>query len=314
MRCPETEDVVAACQNILRAAQAVLAAKKVSGARMRDIARSAGISLGTLHYYFPSKTGLYLAVLDEMQKFFELRQRQLMSHDLDAAGKIQLFFDQQRQLLEEQAQAEAVFLDFWGHALVDADVRDKILSMYGAWRRDIGVAIEQGVSGGEFDAGRAVVAPHLFVALLEGIAVQYLPDRSSLDLEEVFQSANQLMLAWLQGGQAASVRQPPKTAPHSRRKPYPTDLTVSQWKDIEPLFRPAKAGGRPRTTDLREIVNALLYLAAGGGSWRMLPHDFVGWQTVYAYCRLWNTDGTLKKIGAVLGVDFSRLRSDQWKN
>jgi AcrR family transcriptional regulator len=303
MKNSPSPEVIFARQRIVQAAQLVLASKKVSGTRMREIARYAGISQGTLHYYFPSKTGLYLAVLDEMQKYFETRQKQLLSHDLDPAGKIRLFSDQQHQLLVEAPPEEEIFLDFWGHAMVDPDVREKILSMYAAWRRDISLAIEQGVQSGEFDPDQAWVAPYLIVALLEGIALQYLPDKTQMDLEEIFQSVNRLIFDWLRGDHMSAVAS-------ATRKPYPSDLSEAQWLQIASLLGSAKVGGRPRTTDVREIVNALLYLSSCDCSWRMLPHDFPGWQKVYAYYRLWRVDGVLEKLSAILEIDLIRKGDD----
>jgi AcrR family transcriptional regulator/transposase len=299
-----SQEMFFARQKIIRAAQNVLASKKVSGTRMRQIAQKAGISQGTLHYYFPSKTGLLLAVLDEMQKFFELRQKQLLANELGATGKINLFSDQQKQLLLQYPQLEEIFLDFWGHALINPDIRDKTISMYAAWRRDILLAIQQGVESGEFDPVQAKITPYLFVALLEGIALQYLLDKSQIDLEQAFQSINQMMIHWLRGDCAGDEQDGNMSAVRPGRKPYPTDLNEKQWSRVSPLLDPPKDGGRPRTTDLRQIVNALLYTVTCGCPWRMLPHDFPGWQTVYAYYRLWNTNGTMEKIGAVLGVDF----------
>ena len=142
--------------------------------------------------------------------------------------------------------------------------------------------------------------------MLEGIALQYLPDKSQIDLEQAFQAVNQMMIHWLQGDCAGYDRQVQVGTGRPRRKPYPTDLNEAQWSQVAPLLNPAKEGGRPRSTDLREIVNALLYALSCGCPWRMLPHDFPGWQTVYAYYRLWNTDGTLEKIGAAIGVDFCK--------
>lgn len=81
---------------------------------------------------------------------------------------------------------------------------------------------------------------------------------------------------------------------------YPTDLTDDQWSLLEPLLPPAKSGGRPRSTDLRQVVNALLYILMGGIAWRLLPHDFPKWQTVYHYFRQWRDDGTLEGINQVL--------------
>lgn len=81
---------------------------------------------------------------------------------------------------------------------------------------------------------------------------------------------------------------------------YPTDLSDDQWYLIAPLFAPAKPGGRPRSTDLRQVVNALLYILMGGIAWRSLPHDFPKWKTVYHYFRQWRDDGTLEHINQTL--------------
>jgi putative transposase len=55
---------------------------------------------------------------------------------------------------------------------------------------------------------------------------------------------------------------------------YPTDLTEAEWIILAPLIPAAKPGGRPRTTDMREVVNAILYRLRSGCQWRMLPTDF----------------------------------------
>jgi len=94
------------------------------------------------------------------------------------------------------------------------------------------------------------------------------------------------------------------------RTPYPTDLTDEQWKLIEPLLPPAKPGGRPRETDLREVFNALLYLNRSGCSWRMLPHEFPPWQTVYDYFRAWIDSGVWHEILVELRIEV-RLESNR---
>lgn len=81
-----------------------------------------------------------------------------------------------------------------------------------------------------------------------------------------------------------------------RRKPYPSDLTDEQWAMLEPLLPRPSRRGRPRKTDLREIVNALFYHAREGGTWRALPHDFPPWRTVYNYFQWWTWDGTWQKV------------------
>jgi len=68
-----------------------------------------------------------------------------------------------------------------------------------------------------------------------------------------------------------------------RKKRYPTDLTNKQWKLIKDLLPPEKPGGRHRETNLREVINAIFYVLLGGIPWRMLPHDFPPYNTVYGY-------------------------------
>jgi putative transposase len=72
-----------------------------------------------------------------------------------------------------------------------------------------------------------------------------------------------------------------------RRAHSPSDMSNQQWAILEPLIPPAKPGGHPRTTDMREVINAILYLDRTGGQWRALPHDFPPWSTVWTYFRTW---------------------------
>ncbi len=87
------------------------------------------------------------------------------------------------------------------------------------------------------------------------------------------------------------------------RTAYPSDLTDAQWALLEPLIvRPRRADGRgrPPAVNLREVVNAVLYVLHEGCRWRALPHDFPAWQTVYWYFARWTDEGTLVQINDVL--------------
>jgi transposase len=84
------------------------------------------------------------------------------------------------------------------------------------------------------------------------------------------------------------------------RKPYPTDLTAAEWALLEPLVPVPKPGGRPARPSRRELLNAMLYLARSGEAWRLLPHDFPAWGTVYHYFRQGRMDGSWERIHAAL--------------
>jgi transposase len=70
-----------------------------------------------------------------------------------------------------------------------------------------------------------------------------------------------------------------------RARRYPTDLTDEEWALILPFLPLVAARGRKTATDLRDVLDALRYLARTGGGWRMLPNDFPPWQTVYWWFR-----------------------------
>jgi transposase len=81
---------------------------------------------------------------------------------------------------------------------------------------------------------------------------------------------------------------------------YPSDLTNQEWAILESLIPAAKSGGRPRTVDMREVINAILYLDRTGCQWRALPRDFPPWPTVWTYFRTWRNDGTWERIHTAL--------------
>lgn len=85
-----------------------------------------------------------------------------------------------------------------------------------------------------------------------------------------------------------------------KRKPYPFDLTNAQWNRLKRLLPEPKPGGRPRSVDLREVLNGIFYIVRGGNSWRMMPHDLPPWSTCYDYFRKWRNDGLWQRINDTL--------------
>ena len=73
----------------------------------------------------------------------------------------------------------------------------------------------------------------------------------------------------------------------AERKSYPSDLTDEQWELVQPVLARTGTWGRPRTVDLRAVINALLYLVRTGCPWDYLPHDFPHRSTVRYYFDKW---------------------------
>ena len=94
------------------------------------------------------------------------------------------------------------------------------------------------------------------------------------------------------------------TRPHYERRGcrYASDLNDAEWALIAPLMPLPNRIGRPRKTDLREVVNALLYMASSGGAWRLLPKDFPPFSTVQKYFWRWRDEGLLRTISNELAM------------
>src|SRR5207247_6357033 len=85
------------------------------------------------------------------------------------------------------------------------------------------------------------------------------------------------------------------------RRPYRTDLSDARWALIEPMLSAWRAGRvglgiSPIQHDLREIVNAILYVNRTGIAWEYLPHDFPPYKTVHGYFALWEKEGATEAI------------------
>lgn len=88
---------------------------------------------------------------------------------------------------------------------------------------------------------------------------------------------------------------------------YASDLTDREWELIAPFIPPPKRVGRPRKVDMREVMNALLYMATTGCQWRMLPKDFPPPSTVQRYFYDWRDSGLLQTMRFMLAMETREL-------
>ena len=82
----------------------------------------------------------------------------------------------------------------------------------------------------------------------------------------------------------------------NRRKAYSTDLTDYQWECVKEYVTVRGKVGAPTTTNLREVLNAILYLVRNGCTWQDLPEGFPPKSTVFYYFKKWERDGTWQRI------------------
>src|SRR3954466_15665124 len=86
----------------------------------------------------------------------------------------------------------------------------------------------------------------------------------------------------------------------AKSKRYPSDPTRTQWKRLKRLLPKAKPGGRPRSVDLREVLNGIFYISRGGCAWRMVPKAPPPWSTCCDHFRKWRKDGTWARLNDAL--------------
>src|SRR5918998_5308175 len=92
------------------------------------------------------------------------------------------------------------------------------------------------------------------------------------------------------------------------KKSYSTDLTDAEWGRLELHVPPSNNRGRPKTHSSREILNAIFYVLKSGCHWRLLPHDFPPWPTVYYHFRKLRLSGAWGLIYRGLrGVERNRV-------
>ena len=87
------------------------------------------------------------------------------------------------------------------------------------------------------------------------------------------------------------------------QRQYPTNVTQAQWQLLLPLLPKRKMAKRQPWTspaNLRQVFNGILYLTKTGCQWRMLPHTFGCWQTVYGYFNKWREQGVFERVQQVL--------------
>lgn len=83
---------------------------------------------------------------------------------------------------------------------------------------------------------------------------------------------------------------------------YPSDLNDAEWLLIAPLIPPARRGGRRRSVNVREVLNAIFYVLSTGCQWKAMPKDLPPKSTAHFYFMLWDWDGTLERIHDTLYV------------
>ena len=183
-------------KKILDATLEVIAKEKISGTRMHLIAKEAAMTQSNLHYYFPTKNDLLIALLGDIQEWFSKNRQQVV--DLDRKtfqGNLHAFFAEKKDVILNHKKLDYVQFDYWVQGTVNPQVRESFRQTFDIWRNDISAVFARGGFSGE----QVQMIPFLMVSLMMGASMQYLIDEGQFDLDQYFDAAEKIIVNLMDG-------------------------------------------------------------------------------------------------------------------
>jgi len=191
-------DKDSAMETILDAALSTISELKISGTGMRDIARTAGMSQSNLHYHFDSKTKLYDALLDKIDEdWFKETRKRAVNRDCDATEKLRLLLEEEMIFMQDHLDFYIAYNDFSIHATSNENYRQRILRIYANWRTDLEAVMAGILENQDQDIREAKNAASMFIYLVEGISSQYIISPNTINLQEEFKKAYEMLRCFL---------------------------------------------------------------------------------------------------------------------
>lgn len=159
---------------LLRATCQVIAESGVRDLRMSDVAGRAGVSTGTVHYYFDSKQDLiHAAFEDNFRSSLDRRAAVLQSGD-DPLTLLERVIGSYAPTDQESIAAWRVWAELWVHALQEPELRALNETLYGDWRRMIVDLVRAAQDDGQLGDGDPVEIANSVIAMIDGLAIQVL--------------------------------------------------------------------------------------------------------------------------------------------
>ena len=159
-------------EQIVRATIRCLVRDGYSGLRMKEIARTAGISQGILHYYFENKRAILLAALEMIVDDVDRRLAPVVDAAPDARAQLSAVIKHFLAMADENREFWLVFVEFWGEMMHDRDLLGVNATLYRRMRRSLGAVVARGVQAGLFRRIDPEEAGGAILALVDGISLQ----------------------------------------------------------------------------------------------------------------------------------------------
>ncbi len=164
---------------------------------MQDVARTAGVSKGIIHYYFLNKDELMMSVLDKVAGDIEGVLATEMQSLTDARRKLEVFIDVCFDIVRSTKEYYQVNMDFWTQINQKDDVRKVIARHYAKFRESAAVIIREGVGSGVFRQVEPKEYASYVIAVIDGLSLQWLFDESTFDYDNIVKKAGKLLVEGL---------------------------------------------------------------------------------------------------------------------
>ena len=164
---------------------------------MQDVARTAGVSKGIIHYYFLNKDELMMSVLDKVAGDIE----RVMQADMQASSnpfrKLEIFVEVCFDIVRSTKEYYQVNMDFWTQINQKEDIRQAIARHYAKFREAAATVIREGINAGAFNKVDPLEYASYLIAVIDGLSLQWLFDEKVFDYDKIVKKASGLLLLGL---------------------------------------------------------------------------------------------------------------------
>lgn len=164
---------------------------------MQDVARTAGVSKGIIHYYFLNKDELMMCVLDKVAGDIERVLGEEMSSITDPWRRMEIFIEVCFEIVRNTKEYYQVNMDFWTQINQKEEIRRVIAAHYAKFRDAAAAVIQDGVDKGSFKKIDSSAYASIVIAVVDGLSLQWLFDDKVFDYSQMSKKAAQLILAGL---------------------------------------------------------------------------------------------------------------------
>lgn len=161
---------------------------------MQDVAKSAGLSKGIIHYYFLSKDELMMAVLEKVAGNIESSMAVKMKAATDPVDKLRIFVHACFEVVRRTKEYYQVNMDFWTQINQKEEVRSAIANHYKQFRDTAASVINEGITSGNFKKIDPKTYSSFIVALVDGLSLQWLFDNKVFNYDKIVEEAVTLIL------------------------------------------------------------------------------------------------------------------------